>query len=153
LSTRQACSREIASLLAQDIIKVVGGKRTDRVIVVGCEHIELLIQLAQHGFADVTCLAVMAGPNAGEMSADIIIAPAVDREPELAAVLSRLGRGLRPDGALFLGTAGSLIMTRMRQIQELLRRQGFALVRLHPQPADLQILCCRKLPALQAQAA
>jgi hypothetical protein len=105
LSTRQVCSRETASLLAQAIVKLVGRKRTGRVMLVGCQHIDLLIQLAQHGFVDVTCLAVLAGPNAGEMSADIIIAPAVDREPRLAAVLSRLGRGLRPDGVLFLPVA------------------------------------------------
>jgi hypothetical protein len=120
---------------------------------VGCEHIELLIQLAQQGFVDVTCLDVTAGPNAGEMSADSIIAPAVDREPELAAVVSRLGRGLRPDGVLFLGIAGSLIMGRMRQIQGLLIQHGFAFVRMHLEPADIHLLYCRKIPALQAQAA
>jgi hypothetical protein len=104
-------------------------------------------------FVDVTCLAVLAGPIAGEMSADIIIAPAVDREPRLAAVLSRLGRGLRPDGILFLGTAGSPIMTRIWQIQELLKQQGLAFVRTHLEPADIDLLCCRRIPALQAQAA
>ena len=153
LSTRQVCSRETASLLAQAIVKLVGRKRTGRVMLVGCQHIDLLIQLAQHGFVDVTCLAVLAGPIAGEMSADIIIAPAVDREPRLAAVLSRLGRGLRPDGILFLGTAGSPMMTRIWQIQELLKQQGLAFVRTHLEPADIDLLCCRRIPALQAQAA
>jgi hypothetical protein len=152
LSTRQGCSRETASLLAQHIMKLVGRIRTDRVIVVGCEHIELLIQLARQGFAEVTCLATMAAPNAGEMSADIIIAPAVDREPELAAVLSRLERGLRPDGVLFLSTAGSLT-TRMRQIQALLIQHGFAFVLTHLKPSDIHQWYCRKIPALPAQAA
>jgi hypothetical protein len=153
LSTRQVCSREAASLLAQAIVKVVGRRRSGRVMLVGCEHIELLIQLAQHGFVDVTCLAVLTGPNVGEMSADIIIAPGVDREPRLAAVLSRLGRDLRPDGVLILGIAGSLIMTRMRQIQELLIQQRLAFVRTHLEPADVDLLCCRRIPALQALAA
>jgi hypothetical protein len=69
LSTRQVCSRETASLLAQAIVKLVGRKRTGRVMLVGCQHIDLLIQLAQHGFVDVTCLAVhLAGIRPGERS-------------------------------------------------------------------------------------
>jgi hypothetical protein len=119
LSTRQVCSREGASVPAEAILNLVGRRRAGRVILVGCMHIELLIQLA----------------------------------PRLAAVLSRLGRGLRPDGVLFVGITGSLIMTRMRQIQEPLIQQGLASVRTHLEPADIDLLCCRRMPALQALAA
>lgn len=153
LSTRQGCSCEIASLVAQEITKLVGSKRSDRVMIVGCEHIELLIQLAHQGFVDVTCRAALAGPNAGEMPADIIVAPAVHREPKLAALLSRLERGLRPDGVLLLGTAGAGLTTQVRQIRRFLIQHGFTFVRMHLEPADVHILCCRKVPALQAQAA
>jgi hypothetical protein len=68
LSTRQVCSRETASLLAQAIVKLVGRKRTGRVILVGCQHIDLLIQFAQHGFVDVTaspCISRALGPTSG----------------------------------------------------------------------------------------
>jgi hypothetical protein len=153
LSARQVCTRKIASILTDQVIKLAGRERTGRVIIVGCEHIELLIQLAQHGFVDVTCRSLLIGPNAGEMTADIMIAPAVDREPELAAVLSRLAHGLRPDGALFLVTTSSLITTRMRQIQKLLKQSGFTFVRMHLAPADTELLYCRRISALQARAA
>ena len=114
LSTQHICSREIASDFVQEIAKLVGSKPAGRVLLLGCEHIELLIQLAQHGFVDVTCCRVLAGPHAAESSADIIIAPAVDREPEFPAVLSRLTRGLRPDGVLIFGTAGALMIRGLR---------------------------------------
>jgi hypothetical protein len=139
--------------IAEEIVKLVGSKRTGRVMVVGCEHIELLIELAHNGFADASCCAALAGPNGGEMSADIIVAPAVNREPKLAALLWRLESSLRPDGVLFLGTFGSRFSTRMRHMQDLLRRQGFVFVRMHLQAADLHVLCCRKLSALQTHAA
>jgi hypothetical protein len=153
LSTRQICNREAVSDFVQEIAKLVGDKRTGRVIIVGCGHIELLVQLAQHGFADVTCCKGLAGPGVGEMTADIIIAPAADREPEFTAVLSRLAHRLRPDALLILGTAGTLIMTRVKQIQALLIQRGFAFTRMHLEPADIDLWCCRKLPASQAYAA
>ena len=112
MSTQHICSRETASDLVHEIVELLGNKRTGRAVVVGCEHLELLIQLVQHGFVDVTCCGMLAGPHAGETAVDIIIAPAADREPEFPAVLSRLTHGLRPDGVLFFGTAGALLMTR-----------------------------------------
>jgi hypothetical protein len=153
LSTRQICNREAMSDFVQEIAKLVGDKPTGHVIIVGCGHIELLVQLAQHGFADVTCCKGLAGPDAGEMSADIIIAPAADREPEFTAVLSRLTHRLRPEGLLILGTAGALIVTRVKQIQALLIQRRFAFTRTHLEPAGIDLWCCRKLPAAQACAA
>jgi hypothetical protein len=153
LNIRHVCSRETASDLVDEIVKLVGRKQTRRVVVVGCEHIELLIQLCRYGFVEVTCFRVPAGTHAAETSADIIISPAADREPEFPAVLSRLARGLRPGGVLFLGTAGTLLMTRKRQIQALLIQQGFAFTRMHLERADIDLWCCRKIPVWQAQAA
>jgi hypothetical protein len=153
LSARHLCNRESASDFVREIVKLVGDKRAGRVILIGCEHIELLIQLAQHGFLDVTCCKGLAGPNAGEMSADIVIAPAADREPQFPAVLSRLTHGLQPDAILILGTAGALIMTRVKHIQALLIQRGFAFTRMHLEPAGVDLWCCRKVPASQAHAA
>jgi hypothetical protein len=153
LSTQHICSRETASDAVHKIIKLVGSKRVGPVVVIGCEHIELLIQLAEHGFVDVTCCRVLAGPHAVETSADIIIAPAADREPEFPAVLSHLARGLRPGGVLLLGTAGTLLMTRKRQVQALLIQQGFAFTRMRLGRADIDLWCCRKIPVWQAHAA
>ena len=66
LTTQQSCNREIASLFAKEIINIVGRKRTDRLILVGCEHIELLVALAHHGFVDVACCTALIGPNPGK---------------------------------------------------------------------------------------
>jgi len=87
------------------------------------------------------------------MAADIIVVPIANRKLESPAVLSRLSRGLRPGGVLFLGTAGTLLMTRKRQIQALLIQQGFAFTRIHVEPADIDLWCCRKIPVWQARAA
>jgi hypothetical protein len=150
LSTQHICSRETASDLVLEIIKLVGSKPVGPVVLIGCEHIELVIQLAQHGFVDVTCYRVPAGPHAVETSADIVIAPAADRDPEFPAVLSHLARGLRPGGVLFLGT---LPLTRKRQVQALLIQQGFAFTRMRLGRADIDLWCCRKIPVWQAHAA
>ena len=153
MSTRQGCRREIATVFAEEILKLVGSKRTDRLVLVGCEHIELLIELVRYGFANVTCCTALTGPDAGEMSGDIIIAPAFDREPRSAAVLSRLEHSLRPGGVLLLGTGSTRLTTQTRQIEKLLVQHGFSFVRRHIEPAGLQVLCCRMVAASQAQAA
>ena len=79
LGTQPGCSREIALLFAEEIIRSVGQKRTDRIFLVGCGHIELLVELVYHGFTEVTCGAALAGPNAGELAADIFVIPAAER--------------------------------------------------------------------------
>ena len=150
---QQTLSHEATSNLAEEITRLVDGRRIDRVIVVGCQQIELLVQLAHRGFADVTCRAGLAGPNAGELSADLIIVPAIDREPRLTLLLSRLVRGLRPDGLLLLCTGASPFTARLQQTQKILRQNGFAIVRRQLEPATLQVLYCRKIAALQTQAA
>jgi len=153
VSTQPVCTREIASIFTEEILKLASKERTGRVTIIGCEHIELLIELAQHGFVDVACRDALAGPHADEMAADIIVVPIANRKLESPAVLSRLSRGLRPGGVLFLGTAGTLLMTRKRQIQALLIQQGFAFTRIHVEPADIDLWCCRKIPVWQARAA
>jgi hypothetical protein len=149
---QRTLSHEAASNLAEEITRLVDGRQIDRVIVVGCQHIELLAQLAHRGFADVTCRAGLAGPNAGEMSADLIIVPAVDHEPRLTLLLSRLVRSLRRDGLLLLCIGASPFTTRVRQTRKVLRQSGFEIAHRTETPS-LHVLCCHKIPALQMQAA
>ena len=153
MSTRPVGTREIASIFTEQVLKLAGRERTERVIIVGREHIELLIQLAQVGFVAVTCRDALGGPNAGELTADIMVAPAVDRQQKWTALLPRLERGLRPDGVLLLGTAGAGLTTQARHIRRFLIQRGFAFVPLHSERTDVHVLSCRKVPALRSQAA
>jgi hypothetical protein len=153
MSTRQVGSRATASHLTEQLIKLAGAKHADRVTVVGCEQIEMLIELLGRGFVEVTCRSALGGPNSGEASADLIVAPAVHSEPELLAILSRLSRSLRPGGMLLLGMADRLPAVWKRPLPQLLTQCGFALVRKHIESTEVAILCCRKLSTCQAQAA
>jgi hypothetical protein len=152
MSTRQVGSRATASHLTEQLIKLAGAKLTDRVTVVGCERIEVLIELLGRGFVEVTCRSAMGGPNAGEAPADLIVAPAVHSEPELLAILWRLGRSLRPGGALLFGTADPRPAIWKRRLPQLMTQYGFVLARKHD-AAGVHIVCCRKLSTCQAQAA
>jgi hypothetical protein len=145
MSTRRIRSRETASQLTEQLIKLAGAKPADRVIVVGCEQIEMLVELVGRGFVAVTCRSAMGGPNAEVASADLVVAPCVHSEPELLAIVSRLSRGLRPGGALLFGTADLRPATWKRCLPRLLTRHGFVLVRKHIESADVHILCCPKL--------
>jgi hypothetical protein len=123
------------------------------VVVVGCEQIELLIELAHRGFADLTCRSALGGPSIATSSADIVVAPALDRERQLAAALVRIERALRPGGVLFLGISGRPFKTEKQQIEKFLRQHGFAFVRTDVAAGDLHLLSCRKTSVLEVQAA
>ena len=151
MSTREACDRGVASLLVQQILASVGATRTDRVILVGCEQIELLIELAHRGFADVLCRSARGGPSIGDKSADIVVAPNLDREGECTAALLRMERALRPNGVLLLGIGSPPLKT--QQIRKFLSQRGFALLHTDLVVGDLQLLSCRKVPVLEVRAA
>jgi hypothetical protein len=153
LSTRQLCSHKTDAPFARAIIKLIGRRRADPVIVVGSRHIELVVQLAHCGFLDVTCRCLPAGPSIGTGSAGIIIVPAVNRMPQLATVVPQLARALRPGGLLLVSWSGISSAVRLRQLQKLLRRYELAFIRKHLQPLDVDILCCHKAAALAAEAA
>jgi hypothetical protein len=153
LGTQPGCNRVIAALFAEEIIRLVGRKRTDRVFLVGCEHIELLVQLANHGFTNVTCGAALAGPSAGELTADIFVVPDIYREPEFTAALARLARYMGPSGVLLLGADASPFKTQLRQIQQVLLQRGFVFVHKHLDPVEVHLFCCRKRGAAQSRAA
>src|SRR5690242_7892656 len=104
MSTSHACNRGTAAHIARDMIELAGARPTDSVTIMGCEQIELVLELAARGFLDVGCRRPAGGPG-GEKLADIIVAPEIRSEQELAEVLPRLSRAVRPDGALLIGTA------------------------------------------------
>jgi hypothetical protein len=149
----QTHGRDVASHLVKELITLAGARPTERVIVVGCEHIEVLIALAQRGFIEVACRTAASGPNAGEAPADLLVAPTVRSEAELLVILSRLNCCLRPGAALLFGTAGSLPAAWRKRLPKLLRQRGFVLVRRHIGSSGLHFLYCRKLPIWQDQAA
>jgi hypothetical protein len=150
MSKKEACSCDTALFFAEEISRLVAEPKTARVVLVGSEHIELLLQLAHRDFGDVTCCAALAGPSLGASSADIIVAPAIDREQQLRAFLCRLQRALRPDGVLLLGTAASRSTMRAR-LHKLLAENGLAFVRKHIGEAHLYLLHCRNASALRAR--
>jgi hypothetical protein len=153
LGTQRLCNRDAASLFAEEIVNLVGDRRTDRIFLVGREHIEFLVQLLHHGFTDVTCRSALAGPNAGELTADIFVIPTAEREPQFTPLVARLGSALRPGGVLLIGAAVSPFATRIRTIQQVLHRNGFGFVRRRFDPLHLNLLCCRKLALAQSRAA
>jgi hypothetical protein len=150
MSTSQACNRGTAAHVARDMIELAGARPTDSITVIGCEQIELLLQLAARGFRDVTCRRPAGGPS-DERSADIVVAPALSSEKELAEMLPRLNRAMRPDGALLIGAAERSLPFSQRAY-DFLAEHGFAIVGV-ARPDGPAVLCCRKYAASRAQAA
>jgi hypothetical protein len=151
LSTQCACDRATASLIVQDVLSC-GAKPRDRVMVVGYDQIEVVVELAHHGFDEVTCQSTQIGLGLGNETADIIIAPALDRDPSCMTALERLERALNPNGLLFLGTSGAL-SPRLQRIRKFLKQRGFAFTRTHFDAVDLAVHRCRKTAAAVARAA
>ena len=149
MSTNQGCNRETAAHLVHDMIELAGAEPSDSVTVIGCDHIELLLELATRGFRDVTCRRRGGGP-AGEEPADIVVAPAIS-EKQLAEMLPRLNRAMRPHGALLISTAERSLPFSQRTY-DFLAERGFAIARV-AQPDGRTVLCCRKYAACQARAA
>ncbi|HEV2551947.1 MAG TPA: hypothetical protein VGU20_31860 [Stellaceae bacterium] len=149
MSSNEGCNRGTAAHFARDMIELAGAEPSHSITVIGCDHIELLLELAARGFRDVTCRRPLGGP-AGEEPADIVVAPAIS-EKELAEMLPRLSRAMRPDGALLISTAERSLPFSQRTY-DFLAEHGFAIARV-AQPDRLSVLCCRKYAMLQAQAA
>ena len=151
MSTQSACNRATASLIVRDVLSH-GAASRDRVVVVGSDQIEVVVELAHHGFDEVACQSAQAGPGLGNETADIIIAPALDRDPSCIAALERFERALKPNGLLFLGAGGAL-SPRLRQIRNFLKQRGFTFTRAHFDAVDFGVYCCRKTAAAEARAA
>jgi hypothetical protein len=152
VNKRQGCSREAAALFSREVTKLSNASGSARILVVGPEHIELIIELANRGFVDV-CRRSLTGPNAGELSADIVIAPAIDCEPKLLAFVTSLERTLPPNGILLLGITIPSSTVQTRFLQKRLRQSGFTVARAHLASAGIVVLCCRKVAAVEREAA
>ncbi len=149
MSSNQGCDRGNAAHLVRDMVELAGAKPSDSVTIIGCGHIDLLLELAARGFRDVTCRRLAGGPT-GEQPADIVVAPAIN-EKQLAEILPRLSRAMRPDGALLIGTAERSLPF-SQPTYDFLAEHGFAIARVAPSDGRA-VLCCRKYAAWQAQAA
>jgi hypothetical protein len=149
MSSNQGCNRGTAARFVRDMMELAAAKPSESVTVIGCDHIELLLELAARGFRDVTCRRPAGGP-ADEQPADIVVAPAIS-EKELAETLPRLSRAMRPDGALLISTAERSLPFSQRTY-DFLAERGFAIARV-AQPDGRTVLCCRKYAACQARAA
>jgi hypothetical protein len=153
MNTNHLDWRYMASKFAESLTNLVGVKLTDRVVIFGCEHIELLVELAARGFVEITCRAPIGGPNTEDGAADLVVVPALRTEAMLLGILSRLNRNGRPDAMLVIGIVGSKISAWQQRLPQTLANHGFALVRAPLQTGDLSILCARRFPTWQAQAA
>lgn len=101
-----------------DFIEISGAVPSDKVIIAGAGHLDLLLSLMRHGFAEVICQSSTQDPCVGQSPADIILAPAVRSETDLLSILRRLGLALKRGGVLVLQTTqpfNFLNNTRLRQ--------------------------------------
>lgn len=85
-----------------DLIEAAGARLTDRIIIAGVHHLELLISLTRRGFLSVTCQSPRRGPHIPNSKADVILAPAIRSDRDLLDLLEGLGSELRPGGMLLI---------------------------------------------------
>ena len=111
---------------------------TDKVTILGQAQIDLLLALAKKGFVDVSCRDAR-GPHVATDAADVVVAPAIASEAELAAAEAR--RSLKHSG-VFLARLADLSVAALDAIDDILGRYGFAAV---AEPGGL--LCCRRRAA------
>jgi len=152
MSTTQSRRQEFVRSLVDQVIALTGAKAADRVLIVGREQIDLLIEFAHHGFKDAACLAAEGGSIAAEPTVDLALAPAVHSESELAAALSKMRRTLDADGTLVIATS-DLSQPWEQHLKALLMPKGFAFFRSVHRPDGGDMLCCRKQPFREARAA
>jgi hypothetical protein len=111
---------------------------TDKVTILGNTQIDLLLALAKKGFVDVSCRNVH-GPHIAADDADVMVAPAIANESELAVAAAEARRSLKQSG-VFLARLANLSSAALGAIDDVLGRYGFAAV---AEPGGL--LCCRRL--------
>jgi hypothetical protein len=156
MSTSTACSRQTASHLVEQAIRLGAARPDDRVTIVGGGEIEVMIALASHGFLEVDCRGAARVGLGGRGTADCVIVPAVDNETKLAGLLKALGAALRPGGTLVLNLPNSMSRAAEKRLQACLLQHRFGQLRAAVDPDGGETLCCCWLPAAhaaQAQAA
>lgn len=134
MKTEPAATAELANSVLAD------AKLTDKVTILGHAEIDLLLALARKGFMDVSCRNAN-GPHVASDAADVVVAPAVANETELAAAATEARRALKQNG-IFLARLANLSGAALGMIDDVLGRYGFAAV---AEPGGL--LCCRRLAA------
>lgn len=135
------------------MIDVARADGAENVVVAGQAQLDLLVGLWHRGFARVTCRAADGGPCGGEPPADLLFVPACRSEASLRAVLTRLGRALRPGGTLVVqGDCPAMEALRLRR---LLGEGGFDTIEQRTASPDAGfVLAARKrAAALRARAA
>jgi hypothetical protein len=120
--------RSPARDVVHEVITASGARTADNVTIAGTEHLEILIELIRRGFSHVLCQSSDHGPHMAAPPADILIAPNVKSEADLQAVLTRLGRDLRPRGVLVMSYAQESSSFSDRRLRRLLMEGGFAAV-------------------------
>jgi hypothetical protein len=152
MSTSRSRRQEFVRSLVDQIIAFSGARSAERVLILGSEQIDFLIELVNRGFKDATCVAAEGGSLAAETPVDLVLAPAVHSESELSAALAKMRRALGPDGTLVIGTS-DLSQPWEQRLKETLMAKGFAFFRSMRSLEGSDLLCCRKLPFSEAQAA
>jgi hypothetical protein len=144
MNSEQYPSTAVARRLVDRIVALADAGRDDRVLVIGWSCVDFVLELARRGFQDVACCVLDGAPHAG--------VPGVHGERGLHTVLSYLGRGLCPRGALVIATdeESSEWLDRRRAI---LVRRGFVFFRSQLEPDGGFVICRRTEQPHTAQAA
>jgi hypothetical protein len=111
---------------AEDFIAAAGARLSDRIIVAGAAHLELLISLTRRGFMSAICQSPSRSPHIPNSKADAILAPAVTDEASLVSILDGLGSELRPGGALVVEAAPVFDPATAARLRPALLARGFA---------------------------
>jgi hypothetical protein len=139
-------SRERA--LVHEVLAASGARPADNVTIAGTDHLEIMIELMRCGFSHVLCQSPDHGPHMATAPADIIVAPNVTSESALGAVVTRLGRDLRPRGVLVICWARPCSALSERRLRRLLMDGGFiAMERIAGRSGAETLWCAHKLAA------
>jgi hypothetical protein len=131
-----------AAQFAGSVTALTGAKSTDKVTILGRGAIDLLLALAEQGFVAVSCRGIARGPHLPTDTADVVLAPAIASETELAAACEEAKRSLKQDGVFLAKIARVAMASRatLRRLSDVLAGQGFA---VSTKRGDF--LFCRKL--------
>ncbi len=153
LLLHQSQTRPDTHALADELIAASYAHPTDKVIVAGGNHLELLIAFLRRGFLDAACISTGRELHAID-AADILIAPVLDAAADLPEILNCLGGALRPGGVLVIRATESLAVSTEQQLLPIFLQFGFAAVeRLASRNHDGEVWLARKQIKIMAKAA
>jgi hypothetical protein len=124
----QGESRSSKRDIGPEVIAVSGALPADNVTIAGTGHLEMMVEFIRRGFSHVQCRSADNGPHLPASPTDILIAPDVKSEADLTAVLTRLGRDLRPRGLFVISCAQAGSSIDERRLRRLLLAGGFTAV-------------------------